>query len=57
VLIDIRPQSTFDWKTKEYVDLTAFKQALAEQSVWSIAQRWELPEGVTITLWKKKEST
>lgn len=53
VLIDIRPFSTYDWKTKEYVDLAAFHQALAEQSAWTLAQRWEMPEGVTITLWKK----
>ncbi|MBI2804361.1 MAG: glycosyltransferase family 39 protein [Planctomycetes bacterium] len=53
VLIDIAPGSTFDWKTKEYVDLTAFHQALAEQSTWTLARRWVLPEGVTITLWKK----
>ena len=56
VLIDIRPFSTYDWKTDEYVDLTAFKQALAEQNTWLLAEHWELPEGVTITLWKKTAS-
>ena len=56
VLIDIHPGTTFDWKTDEYVDLSAFNQALAEQSVWALAQRWEMPEGVTITLWKKSGS-
>ncbi len=53
VLIDIHPGTTYDWKTDEYVDLTAFQQALAEQTMWVQSQRWEMPEGVTITLWKK----
>jgi hypothetical protein len=53
VLIDIRPGSTFDWRTDEYVDLAAFHQALAEQTAWHLAERWEMPEGVTITLWKR----
>lgn len=53
VLIDIRPGTTYDWKTNEYVDLSAFKQTLAAQAVWVEAHRWELPEGVTITLWEK----
>jgi hypothetical protein len=53
VLIDIHPGSTFDWKTDEYVDLGAFKQTLESHSVWRQAERWEMPEGVTITLWKK----
>jgi len=53
VLIDIRPGTRYDWKTNEYVDLSAFRHALEEQSVWMLAQRWEKPEGVTITLWKK----
>jgi len=53
VLIDIHPGTMYDWKTDEYVDLSAFKQALAEQTVWVLAQRWEMPEGVTITLWKR----
>jgi Dolichyl-phosphate-mannose-protein mannosyltransferase len=53
VLIDIRPGSVFDWKTDEYVDLTAFKQTLESQGVWRRTERWDLPEGVTITLWKK----
>ena len=56
VLIDIRPNTTFDWKTDEYVDLTAFKQVLAEQTTWVLAHRWEMQEGVTITLWKKNGS-
>jgi len=56
VLIDIHPGTTYDWKTDEYVDLAAFHQVLAAQSVWLPAQRWEMPEGVTITLWKKSPS-
>ena len=56
VIIDVRPGSTFDMPTDEYVDLAAFKQALSEQSVFVSAQRWEMPEGVTITLWKKTSS-
>jgi hypothetical protein len=56
VLIDIRPYSTYDWKTDEYVDLTTFKQVLAGQTTWVFAQRWEMQEGVTITLWKKSGS-
>jgi hypothetical protein len=56
VLIDIRPGTTYDWKTDEYVDLSAFKQALAEQTTWVLSQRWEMQEGVTITLWKKNGS-
>lgn len=53
VLIDIQPKSVYDWPTKEYVPLAAFHQALTEQSVWTLSQRWEMPEGVTITLWRK----
>jgi Dolichyl-phosphate-mannose-protein mannosyltransferase len=53
VLIDIRPGTMYDWKTDEYVDLSAFKQSLAEQTVWVLSQRWEMPEGVTIMLWKR----
>ena len=53
VLIDIHPGTMYDWKTDEYVDLSAFKEALAQQTVWMLAQHWEMPEGVTITLWKK----
>jgi hypothetical protein len=53
VLIDVHPGSTYDWKTDEYVDLAAFHQVLAAQTTWRLAQRWEMPEGVTITLWKK----
>jgi hypothetical protein len=56
LLIDIAPGSTFDWKTDEYVDLAAFQQALAEQTVWVATQRWDMPEGVAITLWKKNSS-
>jgi hypothetical protein len=56
VLIDVRPGTTYDWKTDEYVDLSAFKQALTEQTAWAPAQRWEMPEGVTITLWQKTAS-
>jgi hypothetical protein len=56
VLIDIHPGTTYDWKTDEYVDLSAFNQVLAGQSIWQVAQRWEMPEGVTITLWKKSPS-
>jgi hypothetical protein len=53
VLIDVAPNTTYDWKTVEYVDLSAFKQVLAEQSIWVQQQRWQMPEGVTITMWKK----
>jgi hypothetical protein len=56
VLIDIRRFTTYDWKTDEYVDLAAFHQALAEQTVWVQSRRWEMPEGVSITLWKKPSS-
>lgn len=56
VLIDIRPGTRYDWKTKEYVDLAAFHQALAGQTAWVQAQKWEMPEGVTITLWKERAS-
>jgi hypothetical protein len=54
VLIDIAPGSTFDWKTDEYVDLAAFHQALNRQSSWELSQRWDMLEGVTITMWKRK---
>jgi len=54
VLIDIRPRSTYDCPTDEYVELAAFHQALAEQSVWVQSKRWEMPEGVSITLWHKQ---
>ncbi len=56
VLIDVQPGTTYDWKTDEYVDLTAFQKTLAEQKVWIATQRWEMPEGVTIALWKKTGS-
>jgi hypothetical protein len=53
VLIDVQPFTMYDWKTDEYVDLAAFHQALAEQRVWVLAERKEMPEGVTIMIWKK----
>ncbi|MBI1829868.1 MAG: glycosyltransferase family 39 protein [Planctomycetes bacterium] len=53
VLIDIKRFSTFDWKTDEYVELAAFHQALARQTAWTQTERWEMPEGVSITLWRK----
>jgi hypothetical protein len=56
VLIDIHPGSTFDWVTDEYVPLAAFQQALGEQRAWLQAKRWDLEEGVTITLWQKTTS-
>jgi hypothetical protein len=56
VLIDIRPGTTYDWKTDGYVDLSAFLQALGQQHEWVESRRWEMPEGVTITLWKKTRS-
>src|ERR1019366_7465304 len=56
LLIDVHPGAIYDWKTDEYVDLSAFKQVLAEQTEFVLAQRWEMPEGVTITLWKKSSS-
>jgi len=56
VLIDIRPQSTFDWKTDEYVELSAFHQTLARQTAWTLTRRWEMPEGVSITLWRKSST-
>lgn len=55
VLIDVDPGTTFDWKTDEYVDLTAFKQTLGAQTMWVQEQRWRLPEGVTITMWKNSK--
>ena len=55
VLIDIRPGTIYDWKTDEYVDLAAFHEALAGQSVWTLGRRWEMPEGVSITLWRKRQ--
>lgn len=57
VLIDIQPYTTYDWKTKEYVDLATFHQVLAAQSVWTESRRWHSPEGVTITLWEKKAAS
>jgi hypothetical protein len=56
VLIDIQPGTTYDWKTDEYVDLTAFHQVLGAQSIWVRSERWQMPEGITITLWKKTGS-
>lgn len=56
VLIDIRRYSTYDWKTDEYVDLAAFHEALAGQSAWVLGRSWEMPEGVSITLWRKQSS-
>ncbi len=55
VLIDIRPGTTFDWKTDEYVDLAAFHEALAGQSTWMLGERWQMPKGVSITLWRKQD--
>jgi hypothetical protein len=57
VLIDIQPNTTYDWKTKEYVNLAAFHQALREQGAWTLARRWDMPEGVAITMWTKSAST
>jgi hypothetical protein len=56
VLIDIRPLTTYDCKTDEYVELAAFHEALAGQTAWVRSQRWEMPEGVSITLWQKQPS-
>ena len=53
VLIDIRPGTTYDWKTDENVDLATLEMVLAGQKAWVVDRRWELPEGVSITLWKK----
>jgi hypothetical protein len=54
VLIDIRPGTMYDCMTDEYVELAAFHQALAGQTVWVKSQSWEMPEGVSITLWHKQ---
>jgi hypothetical protein len=54
VVIDIHPHTIFDLPTDEYVDLTALKQVLEQQTVFKPARRWELPEGVTITMWKRE---
>jgi hypothetical protein len=53
VLIDVAPGSPFDLRTDEYVDLAAFHQALAAQTAWQQTRRWELQDGVTITMWTK----
>jgi len=55
VLIDIKPQTMYDWPTKEYVNLAAFHQALGEQNAWTQTERWDLPEGVSITIWRKRQ--
>jgi hypothetical protein len=52
VLIDIHPGTVFDSRSDEYVDLAAFHQALAAQTTWTQTQRWVMPEGVTITVWR-----
>lgn len=57
VLIDIHPNTMFYWRTDEYVELAAFHEALAGQSAWVQANRWEMPEGVSITLWKKTDAS
>lgn len=57
VLIDIHPKTTYDWVTIEYVPLDAFHEALGGQTTWTRSHRWDMPEGVTITLWKKTAST
>ena len=54
LLIDIHPGSVYDLRTGEYVDLAAFHQALAEQTAWVKSQSWEMPEGVSITLWQRR---
>ena len=54
VLIDVRPGTAFDWPTDETVSLATFHEALAEQSAWVLDRNWELPEGVAITLWRKR---
>ena len=54
VLIDIHPGTTHDRKTDEYVDLAIFAKVLSGQSRWIAERHWEMPEGVAITLWKKK---
>ena len=53
VVIDVHPGTKFYWKTDEYVDLTALKQVLSQHPAFTPTQQWELPDGITITLWKK----
>lgn len=54
VLIDVHPGSVYDLRTDDYVDLAACHAALGQQSAWAQSERWELPEGVSITLWRKR---
>ena len=54
IVVDVRPDSAHYWKTLENVDLATFKRVLADQSTWAAERHWEMPEGVAITLWKKK---
>ena len=53
LLIDIHPGTTYDWKTDENVDLATLESVLATQTAWVVDRQWEMPEGVSITLWKK----
>jgi hypothetical protein len=53
VLIESRPGSPFAVFSPETADLTTLAAVLERQQAFSRERRWELPEGVTISLWRK----
>ncbi len=52
VLIDIHPDSPYFVSSNDNVDLSTIEHVLA-RGPFQQAQRWELPEHVSITLWKR----
>ncbi|MFO0841094.1 MAG: glycosyltransferase family 39 protein [Gemmataceae bacterium] len=54
VLVEVLPHSPHAPElTLEPADLETMKQVLRGQAVFTRAHRWDLPEGVSITLWRK----
>ena len=54
LLIDIHPGSVYHLRTGEYVDLAAFHQCARRPDRVGKSQSWEMPEGVSITLWQRR---
>jgi hypothetical protein len=53
VLVEVHPRSCFAEFTAESMDLKTLQEVLQQQTTFTQAQRWELPQGVTISLWTK----
>ena len=56
VLIEPQPTSPFAVFNSETVDLTTLATVLERQQVFSREQHWTLPEGVSISLWRKRST-